>query len=577
MKLVSFSVENYRSITTARKIPLSKYSLLVGANNEGKSNILHALTLGMNALIEWHRQIRRTADGRVIRSIIPQGMGRYGRIGYDWEVDFPVSKQKRSTINSTSNITLEFALDENETIQFKEEIKSNLNGTLPLQISFGQRSFDVTVKKPGRGQATLTRKSTRIADFVSRRIRFEYIPAIRTAQSASKVIATLVEKELHKLEADEDYAGAVAKIEELQQPVFDELANTIQSTVANFLPNVQSVELKSRREARYRSLRREVDIIIDDGNLTSLERKGDGVQSLVALALMRHASAQSDDDASTVIAIEEPESHLHPRAVHELRAVIEALAENNQVVLTSHSPLFVNPHDLSNTIVVKESRAAPAGHVSEIRDALGVRFSDNLENARMVLLFEGSDDITALRSILKSRSQIITSAIDLGTLTFDSLGGASGLRQKASFYLSGACSIQCFLDDDLSGRSAVKKAIDDKILKLRDINLCTVPHLEEAELEDLYDKSVYAEDFNAEFGVDIKGKILGKKKIKWSKSTEQLFKMAGKPWDNEIKASVKNWLAIYASMHPDKILKEQLAKPIDSFVQSVEAKLPGST
>ncbi|MGR3713740.1 MAG: AAA family ATPase [Shimia sp.] len=49
---MSFSVENYRSITTARKIPLSDYSLLVGANNEGKSNILHALTLGMDALIE---------------------------------------------------------------------------------------------------------------------------------------------------------------------------------------------------------------------------------------------------------------------------------------------------------------------------------------------------------------------------------------------------------------------------------------------------------------------------------------------------------------------------------------------
>ena len=47
---------------------MSDYSLLVGANNEGKSNILHALTLGMNALVEWKRHIRKTADGRVIRN-----------------------------------------------------------------------------------------------------------------------------------------------------------------------------------------------------------------------------------------------------------------------------------------------------------------------------------------------------------------------------------------------------------------------------------------------------------------------------------------------------------------------------
>lgn len=158
MKLVSFSVENYRSITTARKIPLSDYSLLVGANNEGKSNILHALTLGMDALVEWHRQVRRTSDGRVIRSFAGVPAGRYRRMGYDWNTDYPISKQRKASSKSTTNITLEFELNETETQEFKDDIKSNLNGTLPLMISFGQRDFDVLIKKPGRGQAPLTKK-----------------------------------------------------------------------------------------------------------------------------------------------------------------------------------------------------------------------------------------------------------------------------------------------------------------------------------------------------------------------------------------------------------------------------------
>ncbi|WP_353049802.1 AAA family ATPase [Lutimaribacter degradans] len=97
MKLVSFSVENYRSITTARKIPLSDYSLLVGANNEGKSNILHALTLAMDALIAWHRQVRRTTDGKVIRTTASVASGRYRRMGYDWETDYPIGKQGKSS------------------------------------------------------------------------------------------------------------------------------------------------------------------------------------------------------------------------------------------------------------------------------------------------------------------------------------------------------------------------------------------------------------------------------------------------------------------------------------------------
>lgn len=40
MRLVSFSVRRFRSITEAYKLPLGDYSVLVGPNNEGKSNIL---------------------------------------------------------------------------------------------------------------------------------------------------------------------------------------------------------------------------------------------------------------------------------------------------------------------------------------------------------------------------------------------------------------------------------------------------------------------------------------------------------------------------------------------------------
>lgn len=50
MRLSSFSVVNYRSITNARKIQTNKTTVLVGKNNEGKSNILRALTLAMDIM-----------------------------------------------------------------------------------------------------------------------------------------------------------------------------------------------------------------------------------------------------------------------------------------------------------------------------------------------------------------------------------------------------------------------------------------------------------------------------------------------------------------------------------------------
>lgn len=574
LKLVAFSVENYRSITTARKIPLAGYSLLIGANNEGKSNILHALALGMDALTSWVLSSRRTSDGRIVRTTSTI-LGQHSTNSrYDWTTDFPINKQSKQQSTGCTKITLEFQLDTNEIDDFKSEVKSNVNGTIPILITFAKDSVDLSVAKPGRGHATLNKKSAKIADFVSKRIRFEYIPAIRTAESATRVISHLVDRELRGVETNPEYIAALEKIEMLQKPIFDKLAGTIQETVSSFLPNVKSVNLSPRREERYRALRREVEIMVDDGSLTKLSRKGDGVQSLAALAVMRHVSAQHNAGISTIIAIEEPESHLHPKAIHELRSVIEELSATNQIVLTSHSPLFVKVNNLKNTVIVQDSRAKCAEHVSEIREALGVRFSDNLQNASLVLLVEGTDDIIALKGILCAKSIKIADALSKGVVTFDDLGGASGLSQKASYYQSSACQIQCFMDDDTSGRIAVEKAINSKSVAISDVNLCVVPSQDESELEDLYDVNVYQSAFQSEFGVDPKIKPFGKKGRKWSSSVEQIFKQSGKPWNSHTKISVKNWMASFASDNGSVIVRNGTDGALNAFIASIEQKIP---
>ncbi|MBO6835241.1 MAG: AAA family ATPase [Alphaproteobacteria bacterium] len=572
MKLVSFSVENFRSITNARKIPLSSYSLLVGANNEGKSNILHALALAMEALSDWRNQVRYTSDGKLVR-MTRRRFRSYGRRDpYDWSTDFPVSKQGKNVVKDKTEIILEFELTDDEINEFKEEIKSNLNGTLPIKVIFGKEDYDVTVAKPGKGHVTLTRKGSRIANFVSERIRFEYIPAIRTADTAQEVITRLVDSELFVLERDPEYQSALNKIEELQKPVFDELASTIRETVSNFLPSVKNVQLRHRREARQRALRREIEIVVDDGQETLLGRKGDGIQSLTALALMRHASERYSSALGTIIAIEEPESHLHPRAIHELRSVIESLSANNQIVLTSHSPLFVRPQRLDNTIVVKNSTASCAKNISEIRDTLGVRFSDNLENARIVLLVEGADDVSALTEILSFNSSVIKSAIEQGVMVLDSLGGASSLRQKASFYKSSACVVHAFLDNDKEGQAAIERALSDGTLDVSEINKATVGNMKESEIEDLYDVGFYGPYLKKKFGVDMGVKGIGKGR-KWSNRLESIFVHNGMHWNNSIKNEIKWWLSDLAKENPGDILNKNIDGPIQSLVSVCESKI----
>jgi AAA15 family ATPase/GTPase len=50
MRLTYFTVSNYRSITTAYKLELKGVTVLIGKNNEGKSNLINALNLAMEKI-----------------------------------------------------------------------------------------------------------------------------------------------------------------------------------------------------------------------------------------------------------------------------------------------------------------------------------------------------------------------------------------------------------------------------------------------------------------------------------------------------------------------------------------------
>jgi putative ATP-dependent endonuclease of OLD family len=82
MRLELFSVQNFRSIKKAEKLPLGEFTVLLGPNNEGKSNILQAMVLGMQELSQ-ARAIRPRTSSRLRR--------RAGRTvgGYDWGARLP--------------------------------------------------------------------------------------------------------------------------------------------------------------------------------------------------------------------------------------------------------------------------------------------------------------------------------------------------------------------------------------------------------------------------------------------------------------------------------------------------------
>jgi hypothetical protein len=572
MKLNSFSIQRYRSIQKAEKLPLGDLAILVGPNNEGKSNILRGLVVGMEllGLGDRLRLVRGRARGTA--TLVSSQAGRSRSEGYVWDRDFPLPLQA-SHPEGTTIFDFEFELTGPEVEDFRSEIKSSLNGTLPIRLTIGPDSLLIQVRKKGPGAKALTEKRDRIARFVASRINLEYIRSVRTARDSMRVVGEMVGRELRGLESSSEYQNAVAVIARLQEPILGNLSETVTAMLKTFLPEVSTVEIQIPSEERFSALRRDSQIIVDDGTPTALEQKGDGIQSLAAVSLIQHVSEQAAGSRQLILAIEEPEAHLHPRAIHQLTAVLRDIASKQQVILTTHSPLLVNRFDIGSNIIVENSRARAAGSVKELRQVLGVRTSDNLESAELVLILEGESDRTAMRALLPVASTSIAEAMSENALAIETLLGGSNLGYKLSQLRESLCVYHAFLDKDQAGVSAAARAEAEGLLEPADRQFATCPGMTESELEDLYDPDVYKNVLLTKYNVDVSDRSFRRAKAKWTVRVQRLFHASGQVWDDQIAVQVKSDVARVVTASPETSLHSAKRSAFDALVGALERKL----
>lgn len=569
MKLVSITVKNFRSITKAHKLQLGASTVLIGRNNEGKSNILRALVLCLN-LLQRGRRVMMQRSGEPDRAVffVPnfEGQGQYS-----WESDYPIALQKTEP-NGCSEMTLEFELDKTELNSFHKVIKSNLNSNLPIKITFGREGPIVSIAKQGPGAKGLTDKAPAIAEFVRKRLDFQYIPAVRTAQRAHEVVDNMVATALASVENDPKYKAALRSIAEVQKPVLDQISLSIKSTLVQFLPAIKDVKVRIAAEERTRALRMSSEIVINDGSPTPLKHKGDGVQSLAAIALLRHAAAMQSGAKYTVIALEEPESHLHPSAIHELKAVLQDLAKTQQIVITTHCPLFVDRTHLASNIIVDRNKAQSAESITEIREILGVRAADNLRHAELVLIVEGAEDVVTLSALLPANSAAIAQALQQGTLVLHALDGATNLSYKASLLRDALCEYHCYLDNDDAGQKGFEDARKDGLVTDAACNFTICNGMPQAEIEDIYNTDVYQAMVEAAYTCSLQHPAFRSNK-KWSERMRETFQGQGKAWNDRVKGEVKALVAGAVAATPTTALNQHKRGSFDGLVKALEDRL----
>lgn len=562
MKLVEFSVTNYRSITTAHKIMLHNLTVLVGKNNEGKSNLLRALNVAMSAVAA-HSDFRD--NGRLISR----------RIQYKWESDFPVQYQNRHR-GLESIFRLNFRLEDSELSDFHSQTGIGGNENIPIVVKIGKDNIP-KIEVPKRGSAAYKKKSREVTQFVSNRIYINYIQAVRTDDMAIRALQETIWSELKPLYNDPEYKQAIEKMEQLQQNALDSISNRLLEPLKVFLPNLQNVAIKQHFENSVLSYSSHgFDVIVDDGTATSISNKGDGIKNLITLAILKN---RKNLGGVSVIAIEEPESHLHSGAIHSLVDVIHRMSENSQVIITTHNPLFVQQNRISSNIIVDSGTARCAKSISEIRNILGVLPSDNLLHAQNVLLVEGESDKISLLKLLPKYSEKIAQALQQNQIVIKPLCGAGNLSHDAADLKNCMCRFVVLLDNDNAGQAAGQKAISDGVVKENEIKFTICNGSPEAEFEDCLNPEIYATQIRSEFGIDITVSEFHSNE-KWSNRLRQVFLSQGSRWTENIEKGIKLLVANCIPESTDiedinKVVISQKAGFMRGIVNLVEDMLAG--
>lgn len=519
MRLTEVTVQNYRSITTQTKFTVDDLTTLVGPNNEGKSNLLRALALGMHVIQRWstaRAEIVRNGEvsGPLAMSFLRPRSGTQGvqlGRGYRWSDDYPLAKQSSRGARPTV-LRLRFQLTDDEVRSFTEQTGITNNGDLPVEITLGKLSVTFGVVKPGRGAVTHRAKAREIAEFIASRISLVSVPAIRTSEQAIGLANELARIRTRSLLDSEEYLTLTSRLNELRMEAVGEVSRDLVQSVQRYIPSVESIDLQNADIERSNSIE---DLFVHDGTVTSIESKGDGIKSLITMALIQELAQERSRGHSFVLAVDEPEAHLHPASVHELQSLFQGLSAAQQVILATHNPIFVNRERVDSNILVKSNAARPAKNVAAIRDALGVELGDNLHSAETVVLVEGVSDEKTLPVMLAELEPRILQEVKGGRILFKAIRGAGKLRTQIQREKSTVCRILVVLDDDSAGRDEAKRAIAAKLLPDRNIFLLGGRQTQ-AELEDLLSPDAYLQALASEFGRDFEPRHFSNRSKKWS-------------------------------------------------------------
>ncbi len=544
MKIRSIHIQNFRSLQKLDMDDVGDIVILVGANSSGKTNIIDALTLFFNELTpEIQRNIGSIPDYT--------WFDRDATIPITFDMTIELNKEDADTIFPKETPS-DFIIETGNIIRLVRRIEGQPNAAMwtteLVEVNY-RIIHGASAETDSEGKPRL------LSEFVGRILqnlttrakgKFVFIPAARD---------TIV-----------TYTGFNPRVSIINPSTLGDLRTLAQTGKRVELRQWQNLERFVRRVAPYIEDMRvlEGDFNIrerDSGSPFPVHWVGGGYQAM--LMLIYQLIKQPD----AIFGIDEPELHLHPALARKFLDILKDIASEQQLFLTTQSPIFVDRSELNNVWLVKKiggssqiTRLREVQDLSHIAVELDIRPSD-IFYSNAVVFVEGPSD----KVVLPILAQKMGLNFEAGEISFIPTYGKSQGKYHLNTFIEStkAANIPFFMILDKGAGKETRDFVKKGVLKLDD-NLFL---LREGDIEDYYPREKLVDAICAEYSIVLTDEE--RKKLMEGSAVKAIEAIL----EQNVKIVPRGWKTVVGKKVAEAMVEDEINGELKTIIERIARKV----
>ena len=333
MQLRKVRIRNFRNFADVTIDPFPTPAVIVGENGMGKSNLLHALRLMLDPDLPDRRRRLQPDDVHDGAPSLAQGV----EVSVEVELtDFDDDLDARSELDGAIIATDPLVARLTYLLRPKKSLGVVLGATSPRPLTPDDYEWTIFgAANPANAMLGAKRYAA-----------MSVLPALRDAErdldraDRSPLTSLLRDKPPAQANIDRTLATMQAARDELgRDPNVRAIQRMLRARVTTMAGPQMDLALSLAFAGRPEDLLRSVRLFVDAAGTRGVERTSTGTANVIYLAMLLerlHLRREDHDGEDTLLAVEEPEAHLHPSLQRHVFAHL--LGQPNRLVLTTHSP-----------------------------------------------------------------------------------------------------------------------------------------------------------------------------------------------------------------------------------------------